>query len=61
MTVGDDLLRVAERVGGANAYGTVTTEMFVEHAERIAEQPLDQLFDRWLFQTELPDLPESPA
>ncbi len=44
-----------------HAHGSVTTEMFVELAERIAGQPLTELFDRWLFRTDLPELPEAPA
>ena len=37
-------------------HGTVTTEGFVELAEREAGRPLDDLFDRWLAPWTLPPL-----
>jgi aminopeptidase N len=40
-----------------NRHSTVTTEMFIEQAARFSELPLATLFHRWLFRTELPELP----
>ena len=37
-------------------HGTVTTEGFVELAEREAGRPLGELFDRWLVAVALPPL-----
>lgn len=42
----------------ANTGGNVTTEMFVEHAQRVSGEDLTDLFDAWLFRTALPELPE---
>jgi aminopeptidase N len=42
----------------AHRGGTVTTPMFVEHASGHAGRDLGELFDSWLFQPELPPLPE---
>jgi aminopeptidase N len=41
-----------------NRHSTVTTEMFIDHAARFSEQPLADLFRRWLSRTELPELPD---
>jgi aminopeptidase N len=38
--------------------GTVSTPMFVDHASSVAGRDLAELFDRWLYRTELPDLPQ---
>jgi aminopeptidase N len=60
LTVGDDdffdMIRdwVAE-----HAHGTVTTEMFVELAQRSADDDLGELFDAWLNEKELPELPDA--
>lgn len=40
-----------------NRHSTVTTGMFGEHAARFTGRPLADLFDRWLFRAELPELP----
>jgi aminopeptidase N len=40
-----------------NAFGSVTTAMFIDHAESYAASPLRGLFDRWLFAATLPTLP----
>ncbi len=36
---------------------TVTTAMFVEHAERVTGEDLGELFEAWLYAVELPPLP----
>ena len=59
LAVGDDdffdILRTyTTRYAGA----VVTTEDFISVAEEVSGQQLDDLFDAWLFQTELPDMPE---
>lgn len=41
-----------------NRHSTVTTELFEAHAGRFSDQSLADLFDRWLFRAELPELPE---
>ena len=57
-TVGDEaffaLLRswVAE-----HRHQTVTTDQFRAHAQRFTTQPLDDLFDAWLYRPALPPLP----
>jgi aminopeptidase N len=35
-----------------------TTEEFIDLAEEISNQPLDDFFQAWLFEKELPDMPE---
>ena len=35
----------------------MTTPMFIELAEELAERPLADVFEPWLYETELPDLP----
>ena len=40
-----------------HAHGSVTTALFIELAEEMAERPLDDLFTAWLEETELPALP----
>ena len=42
-----------------NAYGTVTTDMFLEHVQRHAGRPLGSVLDPWLFAGALPPLPGS--
>ena len=39
-------------------FGTVTTAMFVEHAERVSGEDLGELFEAWLYTVELPPLPD---
>jgi len=58
-TIGDDaffqlLATYVTEFGGGNA----TTADFTGLAEDISGQELDDFFEAWLFQTELPDLPE---
>ena len=59
LALGDDaffaMLRDWTRL---HRHSTVTTEMFCEHAGRYGDRPLDDLFDRWLWRAELPELPE---
>jgi aminopeptidase len=40
-----------------NRHSTATTDMFIEHAGQFSDQPLADLFRRWLSRTELPELP----
>ena len=40
-----------------NLGGSVTTEDFVAHCQQETGRSLTGLFDAWLFQTDLPDLP----
>jgi hypothetical protein len=59
LKIGDELffnvLRTyAERFRNSNA----TTEDFVAIAEEISGQELDEFFDEWLYQVDLPDIPE---
>jgi aminopeptidase N len=56
--VGDDIMRqilmtYASRFGGGHA----STADFIALAEEVAGRDLGDLFDAWLFQTELPPLP----
>lgn len=41
----------------AMRHANVTTEMFIEHAERVTGLQLRDLFERWLYTVELPPLP----
>ena len=41
----------------AHSGGTVTTPMFVEHASTVSGTDLSDLFDAWLFEKSLPELP----
>jgi aminopeptidase N len=59
MQVGDDtffdILRTyTERFGGGNA----TTSDFIAVAEEVSGQQLEDFFDAWLYQMELPDIPQ---
>ncbi|MFC7456694.1 M1 family metallopeptidase [Brachybacterium sp. GCM10030267] len=47
---------ITERLGA-----NVTTEEFIEHAGRVAGLDLSDLFEAWLYRTELPPRPEPPA
>ncbi|WP_353946139.1 M1 family metallopeptidase [Streptomyces sp. HUAS MG91] len=38
-------------------HGVVSTEMFTAHAARFAPRPLDDLFEVWLYERQLPPLP----
>ncbi len=39
-----------------HAHGSVTTALFIELAEELADRPLEELFHRWLAEPELPEL-----
>lgn len=56
--IGDDAFAVVGREWLARYGGsTASTADFIALAEEVAGRPLDELFDRWLFQDELPPLP----
>ncbi len=62
VTVGDEtFFTLLRRWARDHAYGSVTTEMFVDLASELAGQPLNSLFDRWLNEKELPALPRRSA
>lgn len=57
-TVGDDhFFDILQTWVRGNQFGLVTSEGFIELAQRVAEQDLSQLFNAWLYDEELPDLP----
>jgi aminopeptidase N len=59
LEVGDqaffDILRT---YAGRFAHGNATTGDFIAVAEEVSGQQLDEFFDAWLFQTELPEIPQ---
>jgi aminopeptidase N len=62
LAVGDrDFFRILRRWTTRNAGETVTTDEFVELAERISSAELDDLFETWLFTPGRPDLSGAPA
>jgi aminopeptidase N len=42
------------------AHSTVSTEMFVQFVESQSDTPVSELFDRWLSEEALPELPVAP-
>ncbi len=57
--VGDDLFFETLRTWvAAHTFSNVTTEMFVEHAEKVTGADLAAFFEAWLFEVALPDLPQ---
>ena len=46
-------------MGQAHAGGNVTTDEFIDLAERISGQDLDELFETWLFTPGRPDLEDA--
>ena len=61
LTVGDAaFFEILRSWTTEHAHGTVSTELFVEHAESSTGQDLQDLFDAWLNETELPELPDAP-
>ena len=57
-TIGDEtFFSLLQRWVRDNAHGTVTTPMFVELADELAGRPLTDVFEPWLYETDLPDLP----
>jgi aminopeptidase N len=62
LTVGDEAFFVLLRSWvSTNAYGNVTTAMFVAHCEAASGQSLQDLFRPWLTGRALPALPSVPA
>ncbi len=60
LTVGDDsFFGLLQGWVAENAHSTVTTEAFVDFAQAHADEDLAPLFDAWLNQPELPDLPDA--
>lgn len=58
LTVGDDtFFQLLRSWVARNAYGSVTTQMFIALAEETSGRDLGELFTSWLNQVELPDLP----
>lgn len=58
LTVGDEqFFALVKSWVADNAYGSVTTEMFTEHAQKSTGLDLGDLFTAWLVQTDLPPLP----
>ncbi len=58
LTIGDDTFFPLLREWVArNAHGSVSTGMFIDLAEEVSGHDLGELFMRWLFRVELPDLP----
>ena len=56
--VGDDaFFEVLRTWSEAQQHRNVTTAMFVEHAEAVTGEDLGDLFQRWLYEVELPPLP----
>ncbi len=62
LTIGDeDFFRLLRRWARSYEGGNVTTEEFVDLAERVSGQQLDDLFDAWLFTSGKPDLQAAVA
>ena len=58
LTVGDDaFFDLLSSWVEQHAYGSVTTEMFVDFLRDRTGQDLDELVEDWLFKTALPALP----
>ena len=59
LTVGDDaFFEILQTYASRYAHSNVTTEDFISVAEEVSGQSLTELFDAWLYQAELPELPE---
>ena len=62
LAVGDaDFFRILRKWTRLHAGGNVTTDEFIQLAERISGQDLDALFETWLFTPEKPSLPSASA
>jgi hypothetical protein len=58
LAVGDDVFfRILRKWTRLHAGGNVTTDEFIDLAERVSGQDLDELFDTWLFTPGRPELP----
>jgi len=56
--MGDDaFFRMLRAWAGLHRNGAVTTATFTAHANRFADEPLDDLFAAWVYGTALPTLP----
>jgi len=61
LTVGDEaFFGLLSSWAREHAYGTVTTEMFVDFLRERTDQDLDELVSSWLMETRLPALPPAP-
>lgn len=59
LRLGDDLFfQTLRAYTDRYRHATVTTEDFVAVTEQVSGQDLDAFFDAWLYQTELPPIPE---
>ncbi|HEY7198028.1 MAG TPA: M1 family aminopeptidase [Gaiellaceae bacterium] len=57
LAVGDeDFFKILRRWASSHAYGNVTTSQFIQLAEQISGQNLDDLFQTWLFTPGRPQL-----
>ena len=62
LEVGDkDFFRILRRWARSHAGGNVTTAQFIRLAERVSDQNLNALFNRWLFKPTKPNLPDGVA
>ncbi|MCB0143313.1 MAG: hypothetical protein KDE50_25675, partial [Caldilineaceae bacterium] len=60
MTVGDDLFfQILQTYANRFAYGNASTADFIALSEEISGQELDDLFNAWLYEDPLPDIPEA--
>lgn len=58
LTIGDTSFFVVLREWvRRHAHGSVTTQMFLDLAEEVSDEDLEELFRRWLREEALPDLP----
>ncbi len=58
-TVGDKpFFEVLRTWSEAQRFANVTTAMFVEHAEQVTGEDLGAFFEAWLYETDLPSLPD---
>ncbi|MFT5197094.1 MAG: aminopeptidase N [Cellvibrionaceae bacterium] len=59
LTVGDEaFFEILQTYAARFAHSNVTTEDFISVAEEISGEQLDDLFDAWLYQATLPELPD---
>ncbi|MEZ4657231.1 MAG: M1 family metallopeptidase [Caldilineaceae bacterium] len=60
MRVGDEpFFAILQSYAERFAYGNATTADFIAVAEEISGQELDELFNAWLYEDPLPDIPEA--
>jgi aminopeptidase N len=59
LTVGDeDFFNILRTYAERYADGNSTTQNFIDLAEEVSGEQLDDLFQGWLYETEVPDVPE---